>query len=307
MVAFRPPAAVPAAISRQRHHRARAFTLIELLVVIFIIAILAALLLPVLSRARESAHMTVCRSNLKQLGTGLSNYVADNRAYPIWCMNSEDIAAGNFPTWWHQQLEPYVGAKWPATNSLGLTEPPRSRVYQCPSYQRVVYISSMPVTNLIMPFVGSYGYNTFGTGPTHPRTALGLGGDFLADSPIYTYQYRRVRENEVLRPSEMLASSDSYFNFFGSSSQAWIILGYSDMSDGLGWFSRWGIPPSGGIGDNPLLWAATNKRHGGRWNALFCDGHVQTKNTKALYDVHDPEVLRHWNRDDQPHPELLLP
>jgi prepilin-type N-terminal cleavage/methylation domain-containing protein/prepilin-type processing-associated H-X9-DG protein len=62
-----------------RRNFSAAFTLMELLVTIAIIGLLAAMILPALSRARETARTTVCQSNLHQIGIALQLYVDENR------------------------------------------------------------------------------------------------------------------------------------------------------------------------------------------------------------------------------------
>jgi prepilin-type N-terminal cleavage/methylation domain-containing protein/prepilin-type processing-associated H-X9-DG protein len=90
----------------------RAFTLIELLVVIAVIAILAALLLPTLSKAKQKAWTTSCISNLRQVGLGMKMFADDNaELFPVsggdipW----GSIDAGTGKPGWMEQIYPDVG------------------------------------------------------------------------------------------------------------------------------------------------------------------------------------------------------
>ena len=96
----------------------RAFTLIELLVVIAIIALLLAILMPSLRRARDQAKGVTCRNNLKQVGLAFTLYTGDNE--------------GKFPRnggVWIVKFMPYIGGQTDQDQDYR-----QMGVYNCPAY-----------------------------------------------------------------------------------------------------------------------------------------------------------------------------
>jgi len=90
----------------QRGRKREAFTLIELLVVIAIVAILAAMLFPVFSRAREKARQAACMSNLRQIGLATKMYCSDWDEHMPCCKTMFDNAHSDIDP--HHPLSPLV-------------------------------------------------------------------------------------------------------------------------------------------------------------------------------------------------------
>ena len=139
------------------------FTLIELLIVIAIIAILAAILLPSLQKARERSKTTSCMNNLKQLAMSSSNYASDNQG---WLVHAKGGANNDLFTSTRKSGLPRYLSKPQAIeyydNGTAVIAP---REVICPVGSRYgigVYKNNNPVF--------SYAYNYYLTAPDMPTT-----------------------------------------------------------------------------------------------------------------------------------------
>ena len=249
----------------------RGFTLIELLVVIAIIAILAAMLLPALSRAKAQAQSTSCKNHLHQLGTAVQMYVDDTKFYPY--LDIDPYPGFSRFAKWPDALQPYYRLAW--TN----------RNFHCPAYQGGVSTILQQDDTLY----GSYAYNDLGTAFEDSSHPLGLGYDEESSgTPL------PLRDSQVLVPSDMIAIMDS--------------KGTTNATVGVGLPSTKpvfsGFYEISGAALYPNLQNASFQKapqHGKNFNVLFCDGHVQPIKVSDLFKPAISAVS--WNYDHQPHHE----
>ena len=279
-----------------------AFTLIELLVVVAVIAILAGLLLPALSKAKFSAKNAVCKSNLRQISLAVQSYATSHGQFPLY-----EQLRGPRRLWWSYLELPVQRVPGSRTQLSG--EPANwlpytvlGGVYRCPLDKGQIDQMGFGdengnITNRVDAVWQrqlSYGYNGYGAAGTWHRDEykLGLGGR----SRRMTERPEPTGDSEVAAPSEMIMAGDL---FCRSLRAKW---------DGLSWHDPL-IAPESGLFYGPLMNVPPKKQpaflsHQGQANRSFVDGHVEREDMRRQFRGTDGE-LRRWNIDHKPHREAL--
>lgn len=225
----------------------RGFTLIELLVVVAIIAILGAMLLPALSKAREKARQAICMNNIKQLLLTWRLYIDDyNGLLPV--CNPYAIWGYYDRTTWVHLLIPYTSVRyhtWLNAGRLYMYIDSKESIFICPTVAKYYIPGTTTVTYV------SYGMNIYGVGGAD---TVGLG--YTPSSPD-KYRPGMKKESQIKRPDYTLVFVDSF--------------------DKAG-VSNFNVDPS-------KLTTAQSKvdlRHTSLANVGFADGHVEAMNYNKL-------------------------
>ena len=267
--------------ANNKNHAVRrcAFTLTELLVVCAVIGILASLITTSIMSARAKARRVQCLANLHQHGIALNVFLADHHEYPLF--NSMHVEYQDNHIDWRGTLFPEQAYQGGVFRGF-------PKVFDCPAAAWPTIRPAAPA-----PRWASYGYNAWGLGGTISQPVLGIGG--TGPVPAISGRFMvfdnppPVRELDVVNPSEMLAIGDGFRGWKGTIADLTPVLGRAP--------DAWEVDPGSA--------RRSHRRHSGRANVLFCDGHVDSLKLQFLFQDETDQALRIWNRDNQPHRERL--
>ncbi len=273
-----------------------AFTLIELLVVISIIALLVGILLPALGAARASAQRVKSLSNVRQLGTGIFTYAADNKDYFILYKSGWNSAphinalrpAPNQPNgdpgfWWSSKL-------------ADLDYLPAGGIYDCPSFDSnfTEHLDASVDTPADVADRGwnviQYGYNYFFLGSGHglnwlEQRAYRNAGD-IAFRSLFTKETPRI--DQVIKPAETIVLGDSR-------NYAFELARNGELSFGIGYlYPSYDVPR--------LQYGYADPRHKDSLNVFWADGHGENKQVKDTDNPYAQDELtdaRRFPRDNK--------
>jgi prepilin-type N-terminal cleavage/methylation domain-containing protein len=252
------------------NHNPKAFTLIELLVVIAIIAILAAMLLPALAKAKERANTTTCINNQKQMALAWIMYADDN----------QDSLALNF---WNPQAVgvPSVAGSWVMGNANQITPPNNSLTNDLELGTLYPYVKQIGVYHCLDD-KKILAINTPSGAVTMPRLRCFTMSTYLASgTPGAPYATSLTKQNQIRKPVNTLVFIDEDdstldnggFLYASDPALGWVNRpGYRhsngtvlSFADGRANYHKWSgslnlaepTPPAGSANYNDLSWLDT--------------------------------------------------
>jgi prepilin-type N-terminal cleavage/methylation domain-containing protein/prepilin-type processing-associated H-X9-DG protein len=244
-----------------RRRQTPGFTLIELLVVIAIIAILAAILFPVFSHAREKARQSYCLSNLHQLSAAMLMYAQDSDGlFPPVVSHASPRELNYYRMSWMRVLEPYVRSR---SSYVCLSSRHTSQEYEKNNdlVQNYGYCPTLRSTG--------YDATILTAGPFGTALLEGIGGFSGAPIRQYVKEAPSWSQDRIARPVDTILLCDHMVYDWGLSVVA------NDMI----------YPSPRHLLEPDLMFSGGQRAPQGILNCLFVDGHIKGLKHQAFWEI----------------------